>query len=944
MPIYKAPVEDVSFLLNDVFQIDRYDNLPGFTDASADVREAIISEAAKLSEEVLQPLNRVGDLEGCKRHDDGSVTTPKGFKEAFKQVAEGGWLGLSAPSEYGGQGLPVTLSQVVTEFQSSANMAFSMYGGLTMGATAALMVHGKPEQKNMFVPKMVAGQWTGTMNLTEPQCGTDLGLLRTKAVKQADGSYKITGTKIFISAGEHDLTENIIHLVLARIEGAPAGIKGVSLFVVPKVLVNADGSLGARNGVSCGSIEHKMGIHGNSTCVMNYDGATGWLIGEENKGMQGMFVMMNEARLGVAVQGLAQSEVAYQNAAAYARDRLQGRSLSGAKAPAKPAGPIIVDPDVRRTLLTIRAFNEAARAMVIWTALTSDVAHRSSDPKDRQEADDHMGLMTPVLKGVLTDVGFSNAVLAQQMFGGHGYIAEHGMEQFVRDARIAMIYEGANGIQALDLVGRKLPRGGGRAVMAFFAEVAAFAKDHAADEAMKPYLTPLSTALGQLQQATMWLMQNAMAKPDNAAAGAGYSATISSKSTIYYDDHIKEGVMPEAYIYDHVRTPRGRGKPDGALHEVTALALATVPLKALKERNNLAPGSIDDVVLGVVDPVGEAGGDIARMAALSAGYGNDVPGIQINRFCASGLDAVNFAAAQIMSGQHAMTIGGGAESMSRVGIGASGGAWPMDPSIAVPAYFMPQGVSADLIATKYGFSRDDVDAYAVQSQQRAAKAWDEGRFKNSVIPVKDVNGLTILAKDEHMRPTTTMQSLGQLQPSFVTVGQMGGFDAVAIQSHPEIERINYVHHAGNSSGIVDGAGAVLLGSKEAGAKHGLKPRAKIRAFANIGSEPAMMLTGPVDVTEKLFARSGMTKSDIDLFELNEAFASVVLRYMQAFEIDNSKINVNGGAIALGHPLGATGAMILGTVLDELERTDKSTALVTLCIGGGMGTATIIERV
>ena len=491
MPIYKAPVEDVSFLLNDVFQIDRYDNLPGFSDASADVREAILGEAAKLSEEVLQPLNRVGDLEGCTRHDDGSVTTPKGFKEAFKQVAEGGWLGLSAPAEYGGQGLPVTLSQAVNEFQCSANMAFSMYGGLTMGATAALMVHGKPEQKKMFVPKMVAGEWTGTMNLTEPQCGTDLGLLRTKAVKQADGSYKITGTKIFISAGEHDLADNIIHLVLARIEGAPAGIKGVSLFVVPKILVNADGSLGARNGVTCGSIEHKMGIHGNSTCVMNYDGATGWLIGEENKGMQGMFVMMNEARLGVAVQGLAQSEVAYQNAVAYARDRLQGRSLSGPKAPDKPADPIIVHPDVRRTLLTIRAFNEAARAMVVWTALKSDVAHRSSDPKDRQEADDHMGLMTPVMKGVLTDVGFSNAVLAQQMYGGHGYIAEQGMEQFVRDARIAMIYEGANGIQALDLVGRKLPRDGGRAVMAFFGEVAAFAKDHGADEAMKPYVAPL---------------------------------------------------------------------------------------------------------------------------------------------------------------------------------------------------------------------------------------------------------------------------------------------------------------------------------------------------------------------------------------------------------------------------------------------------------------------
>jgi acyl-CoA dehydrogenase len=520
MPIYKAPVEDVTFLFNDVFQIDRYDNLPGFSDASSDVREAILGEAAKLAEEVLQPLNRVGDLEGCKHNADGSVTTPKGFKDAFKQVAEGGWLGLSAPTEFGGQGLPVTLSQMVTEFQCSANMAFSMYGGLTMGATAALLVHGSAEQKKTYVPKMIAGEWTGTMNLTEPQCGTDLGLLRTKAVRQADGSFQITGTKIFISAGEHDLADNIIHLVLARIEGAPSGIRGVSLFVVPKFLVKPDGSVGARNGVTCGSIEHKMGIHGNSTCVMNYDNATGWLIGEENKGMQGMFVMMNEARLGVSVQGLAQSEVAYQNAVAYARDRLQGRALTGAQAPDKPADPIIVHPDVRRTLLTIRAFNEAARAMVVWTALKSDVAHRSADSKDRQEADDHMGLMTPVLKGFLTDNGFANAVQAQQMYGGHGYIAEQGMEQFVRDARIAMIYEGANGIQALDLVGRKLPRDGGRAIMSFFSELGGYCKEHGGDEAMKPFISPLSTALGHLQQATTWLMQNAMAKPDNAGAAA----------------------------------------------------------------------------------------------------------------------------------------------------------------------------------------------------------------------------------------------------------------------------------------------------------------------------------------------------------------------------------------------------------------------------------------
>lgn len=402
--------------------------------------------------------------------------------------------------------------------------------------------------------------------------------------------------------------------------------------------------------------------------------------------------------------------------------------------------------------------------------------------------------------------------------------------------------------------------------------------------------------------------------------------------------------MPDAFIYDHVRTPRGRGKADGALHEVTALNLATQALAAVRERNKLDPALVDDVVLGCVDPVGEAGGDIARVAALTAGYGNGVPGVQINRFCASGLDAVNFAAAEIMSGQHDMTIGGGVESMSRVGIGAAGGAWPMDPAIALKSYFMPQGISADLIATKYGFSRDDVDTYAVESQKRAATAWSEGRFARSVVSVKDVNGLTILAKDEHMRPGTTMQSLAQLNPSFVQLGEMGGFDAVAVQAHPELETINHVHHAGNSSGIVDGAAAVLIGSKQAGENAGLKPRMRIRAFANIGSEPAIMLTGPVDVTKKVLARAKMSLDDIDLVEVNEAFASVVLRYCQAFDLDAAKVNVNGGAIAMGHPLGATGAMILGTVIDELERRDLSTALVTLCIGAGMGTATIIERV
>jgi acyl-CoA dehydrogenase len=520
MPTYKAPVDDALFLLNDVFHLDRYGNLPGFADASPDIVEAVLREAAKFSEEVLTPLNRVGDKEGCTRQPDGSVTTPTGFKDAYKQLVEGGWVGISVPAEFGGQGLPATLTEIVNEFLCSANMAFAMYPGLTQGAIAALLAHASPELKAKYLPKMVEGTWAGTMNLTEPHCGTDLGLLRSKAVKQGDGSYKISGTKIFISAGEHDLAENIIHLVLARIEGAPAGTKGISLFVVPKVLVNDDGSLGARNGVSCGSLEEKMGIHGNATCVMNYDGATGWLIGEENRGLAAMFTMMNEARLGVGVQGLAQSEVAYQNAAAYAKERLQGRAISGVKYPDKPADPIIVHPDVRRTLMSIRAFNEAARALVMWTALKGDVAHRSEDDKERKSADDHMGLLTPVIKGVLTDQGFANTVMAQQVFGGHGYIAEHGMEQFVRDARIAQIYEGANGIQALDLVGRKLGKDGGRALMAFFNEVSGFIKEKGADDKMKPYVTPLGLSLGHLQRASMWFMQNAMAKPDNAGAGS----------------------------------------------------------------------------------------------------------------------------------------------------------------------------------------------------------------------------------------------------------------------------------------------------------------------------------------------------------------------------------------------------------------------------------------
>jgi acyl-CoA dehydrogenase len=520
MPAYKAPVEDALFLLNDVFHIERYANLPGFSDASPDVVEAMLGAAARFCEEVLTPLNQVGDSEGCRRGDDGNVATPPGFKEAYHRYVAGGWMGISVPPPYGGLGLPVALTQLVSEFLVSANISFAMYPTLTQGAIAALLAHGSEEQKALYVPKLTSGEWTGTMNLTESQCGTDLGLIRTKAVRQPDGSYRITGSKIFISAGEHDLAANIVHLVLARIEGAPAGTHGLSLFVVPKVIPHADGSLGTPNAVSCGALEDKMGIHGNATCVMNYDGATGWLVAEENRGLHAMFVMMNEARIGVGLQGLALSEVAYQNAAQYAKDRLQGRALTGMKFKDLPADPIIVHPDVRRTLMTIRAFNEAARALIIWTSILSDLARRSGNAKEREAAEDHMSLLTPVIKGVLTDLGFANTVMAQQVFGGHGYIREWGMEQFVRDARIPMIYEGANGIQALDLVGRKLGRDGGRAIMAFFSEVQGCIKEQSADAAMKALAEPLGKALGHLQQATMWFMQNAIGKPDNAGAGA----------------------------------------------------------------------------------------------------------------------------------------------------------------------------------------------------------------------------------------------------------------------------------------------------------------------------------------------------------------------------------------------------------------------------------------
>ncbi|MGB6086428.1 acyl-CoA dehydrogenase C-terminal domain-containing protein [Parvibaculum sp.] len=519
MPSYKAPLREYRFLLNDLLDLSQYAKLPGFADAPADLVDAILEEAAKLTEEVLQPLNQIGDREGCKL-ENGVVTTPTGFKEAYKLLVEGGWPALVADTQYGGQGLPNALGVIFNEMVSSANMAFGMYPGLSHGAYSALSQHGTDEQKKKYLPKLVTGEWTGTMNLTEPHCGTDLGLLRTKAVPVGDGSYKISGQKIFISAGEHDLAENILHLVLARIEGAPQGVKGISLFLVPKFLVNEDGSLGARNGVTCGALEEKMGIHGNATCVLNYDDAIGWLVGEEHKGLRAMFTMMNEARLGVGLQGLSQSEVAYQNALAYAQERLQGRSLTGPKAEDKPADPLIVHPDVRRMLLNIKSFNEGARALLVWTALHGDLSHRSDDEKTREFGDDMMALLTPVLKGYFTDRGFMNAVDAQQIFGGHGYIAEWGMEQFVRDARIAMIYEGANGVQALDLVGRKLAQNGGRAVFAFFKAVDDFIAENKNNEALKSFIEPLGRARADLETATMWFMENALTNADHAGAGS----------------------------------------------------------------------------------------------------------------------------------------------------------------------------------------------------------------------------------------------------------------------------------------------------------------------------------------------------------------------------------------------------------------------------------------
>ncbi|CAI8211283.1 3-methylmercaptopropionyl-CoA dehydrogenase [marine metagenome] len=514
MPTYFAPVKDQQFILHDVLKLST-SNIPGYSDLEQEFTGAILEESGKLACEVMAPLNMIGDTEGCHL-ENGVVRTPTGFKEAFEQFKAGGWAGIDMPEKYGGQYMPAVLASAVNEHFLASNQSFSMFHGLTHGAASAILTHGTEDQKDMYLPKMASCNWTGTMNLTEPQCGTDLGLMRTKAEPNKDGTFSISGQKIFISAGEHDMAENIIHLVLAKIPGGPDGIKGVSLFIVPKFMVKADGALGDRNSLSCGAIEHKMGIHGNPTCVMNYDGATGFLLGEAHKGMRAMFTMMNEARLGVGMQGLGQASIAYQNAVIYAKDRLQGRDVTGTKNPDGPADPLIVHPDIRRSLMDQKSFVEGARALVLWGSTWIDQAHRENDA----DADGIISLITPVIKGFLTDQGYAMTIQAQQIYGGHGYIEEWGMSQFTRDARIAMIYEGANGVQALDLVGRKLGQNAGQHAMAFFDLVKTFCKENADIEGMDAFVTPLKKASKDLQAAAMYFMQSGMKNPNDALAGS----------------------------------------------------------------------------------------------------------------------------------------------------------------------------------------------------------------------------------------------------------------------------------------------------------------------------------------------------------------------------------------------------------------------------------------